>query len=234
MLVRDIERALERSEQVSWRYGPELDRGAIVHLCRRIGPGDGPVTVLELGGGRSTFVWRALGELGLLNANVVTLLHDPAQADELASLVHAAETITVLRAGLKQITDHDRERLFADPVAAAGVWPTIGTDVPRESYYHYTIRNAFYDRVDLPLAERSADVLIVDGPHGNGRSLAYPLFGGKLKPDALVLIDDFDHYPFLADLGRVFRYSELYRDIVGEKRWALVKLEGAVQGGSDG
>lgn len=35
----------------------------------------------------------------------------------------------------------------------------------------------FYAEVDqLALEQQSFDIMILDGPHGNGRSLAYPLF----------------------------------------------------------
>ncbi|RKN85354.1 hypothetical protein [Paenibacillus ginsengarvi] len=230
MLVRDIEKGLGGADQISWNYGPPLDNGALVHLCRHIEPGDAPLSVLELGGGRSTFMWQAMQELGLLSVNVRVLLHDPAAADDLANRTGESGVVHVHQAGLKQITDDEWESVFAGGVSAPDIWPELGTSVPREQYYHYTIRNTFYDQVDLPLARHSVDVLIADGPHGNGRSLAYPLFGALLKPDALVLVDDFDHYPFLADLGRLFRYRELYRDIAGDKRWALVKLQGMVQG----
>lgn len=103
----------------------------------------------------------------------------------------------------------------------------MGAVVPKELEDHYTIRNTFYDGLEqLSLPAQSIDAMIVDGPHGNGRSFAYPLFCNALKPDALVLIDDFDHYPFLPDLGRVFHYEELYREAVGNKRWVLVRLQG--------
>lgn len=233
MLVRDIEKALDRSAESGWKYGPALPRGALVHLCRHIDASRGPVTVLELGGGHSTLLWRALEELDLLAVRVHTLLHEPDRAKELAGRVEASGSFAVQRAGLKQITDDERERVFADPAAARSAWSSFGKPVPPESYRHYTIRNTFYDNVELPLADGSVDVLIVDGPHGNGRSLAYPLLAGKLKPGALVLVDDFDHYPFLADLARVIPYRELYRDIVGDQRWSLVRLEeaGAEGGG---
>lgn len=36
MLVRDIEKALLRSDEQTWSYGPPLDRNALIHLCRHI------------------------------------------------------------------------------------------------------------------------------------------------------------------------------------------------------
>lgn len=107
------------------------------------------------------------------------------------------------------------------------LWPAIGQRVPENQFDHFSIRNAFYADLDqLSLSGHSVDVMVVDGPHGNGRSLAYPLFVDTLKPDALVLVDDFDHYPFLAHLGKIYHYEELFREIVGNRRWVLVRLQG--------
>ncbi|GAA3408498.1 hypothetical protein ACFFNY_07250 [Paenibacillus hodogayensis] len=228
MLVRDIEKAYAAFAEISWNYGPAVPRGALVHLCRRIDACKGPVRVLELGGGFSTLLWQALDRLGLLEAQVTTLLHEPGEAEALQGLVRESGIVDIRLRGLKQLTDEERERVFADPASSAAQWASFGSPVPPDQYRHYTIRNAFYDDIGLELPDHAVDVLIVDGPHGNGRSLAYPLLGLKLKPDALVLVDDFDHYPFLADMARILPHRELYRDIVGDKRWALVRLEEAL------
>ncbi|WP_056488980.1 hypothetical protein [Brevibacillus sp. Leaf182] len=69
------------------------------------------------------------------------------------------------------------------------LWPAIGQRVPENQFDHFSIQNAFYANLDqLSLSGHSVDVMVVDGPHGNGRSLAYPLFVDTLKPDALVLV----------------------------------------------
>lgn len=227
MLVRDIEKALLHSEQNGYGFGPmSLSKGALVHLTRRMesGEGGGALNVLELGGGQSTLFWQSLLALELLSVQVTTLEHQPTWASELQAKVEG-QPIRVVRQSLKQISDGDWERLFADPDRAAGLWATIGEEVPEAQYGHYTIRNTFYGDI-LPqfAAPNSIDAMIVDGPHGNGRSLAYPLFAAALKPGALVLIDDFDHYPYLADLGRIFRYEELYREMIGNKHWVLARI----------
>lgn len=227
MLVRDIEKALLHSEQQGYGFGPmSLSKGALVHLTRRMENGEGgePLHVLELGGGQSTLFWRSLLALELLAVKVTTLEHQPTWAGELQTRVEG-QPIRVVRQPLKQIGDEDWERLFADPDQAAGLWERIGGEVPESQYGHYTIRNTFYgDVASMMPPPQSIDAMIVDGPHGNGRSLAYPLFAPALKTGALVLIDDFDHYPFLADLGRIFRYEELYREIIGDKHWVLARI----------
>lgn len=227
MLVRDIETALSHTDQWEWKHGLALHKGAIVHLCRRIEANTKKFQVLELGGGYSTLFWYALLKLDLLQVQVTTLEHHGAWVKELAVLLEGWGGGSIYNLSLKQVSEEQSESLFASPKESLGRWTTVGTAVPKELEDHYTIRNTFYDGLEqLSLPAQSIDVMIVDGPHGNGRSLAYPLFCNALKPDALVLIDDFDHYPFLPDLARVFHYEELYREAVGNKRWVLVRLQG--------
>ena len=72
--------------------------------------------------------------------------------------------------------------------------------------------------------------MIVDGPHGNGRSLAFALFFDCLKLYAWILIDDFDHYPFLDDLARIFKFKIVEKKFANDgKRWALVRIDGQIR-----
>ncbi|RAV22928.1 class I SAM-dependent methyltransferase [Paenibacillus contaminans] len=229
MLVRDIEKALLHAERHGFGFGAmSLSKSALVHLARKLDPpGDGsPIRILELGGGQSTIFWSSLEKMSLLPVRVTTLEHDPAWARELQARI-TNESIDVSLQTLKQISGSDWERMFADSDKAGLMWEEIGESVPSEQFNHFTIENAFYAEAhSLILEPESIDAMIVDGPHGNGRSLAFLLFAAALKPGALVLIDDFDHYPFLADFGRVFRYEELYREIIGDKRWVLAQCTG--------
>lgn len=228
MLVKEIEKALVLSEQEGWGYGGiALSKRALVHLCRRLDDKGSNYHILELGGGQSTLFWQALSSLGSLPIQVITLEHNEDWANELAKRVEENVNITVVSQTLKQITDQEWNEIFSHPYEACKLWKSYGTFVPLDQYDLYTIHNAFYNDLDqLSLKDQSIDVMIVDGPHGNGRSLAYPLFCNVLKPDAFVLVDDFDHYAFLDDMGQVFLYKEVYREIMGDKRWTLVQLQG--------
>ena len=228
MLVKDIERALSETEKSRKTFGGmALSEGALVHLCRRIQPDNKILRLLELGGGSSTVFWSKLRSLELLNIEAVTLEHDSSWLNTLKEEMRDDPHIQISPQSLKQISDKEWESLFACPEVALTLWHSCGRTVPEDQNRHYTIHNAFYRQADsLPLDKASVDVLIVDGPHGNGRSLAFPLFSQILKPDALVLIDDYDHYPFLEDLAKVFRYDELHLEPEGTKRWSLVRLNG--------
>ncbi len=228
MLVREIEKALLTSEQAAWNYGgTALSKRALVHLCRHLERKEEPHHILELGGGKSTLFWRDVFNLELLPIKVTTLEHHFEWANELAKQVEQHNSISIYPQTLKQISDEEWSEIFSQPQNVRKLWNSFGTPVTTNQYDLYTIHNTFYAEVDqLPLENNTVDVMIVDGPHGNGRSLAYPLFSEVLKEDAFVLIDDFDHYPFLRDLGTIFHYQELYREILGQERWTLVQLQG--------
>lgn len=226
MLVKDIEKVIQLSTQSGWGYGGmALSNRAITHLCRRLEVREDPYYILELGGGQSTLFWRELLTTKILPVQVITLEHHHEWAKSLRERTAECDQIQIYHQTLKQISDQEWEEIFTQQHQALSLWKSFGDPVSIQDYDRYTIHNTFYAEVeDLPLEDNSIDVMIVDGPHGNGRSLAFPLFRAVLKPNALVLIDDFDHYPFLQDLQRVFAYEEIYREILGQERWTLVQL----------
>lgn len=230
LLVKDIEKvynAIKDLPQIHSRMA--ISRSALVHLGRRLTHRTEAYRVLELGSGLSTLFLQELQREKLLELEVLTLEHDAAWVKEMTDRVKDSKGIQVVHSPLKKISDAEREALFADSPGSLAAWPSCGSPVPEALNNDYKIRNAFYAEAHkLPLEPQSIDILIVDGPHGNGRSLAYPLFMHALKSDALVLIDDFDHYPFLEDLRKVFRFEELYRDMWSSNHWTLVQLEGPV------
>lgn len=231
MLVRDIEHVFRESEQQGITVGPmALTKSALVHLCRRLNPADDgqqELGVLEFGGGQSTVFFSTLSSSGLLPVRCITLEHDSGWAEKLQDCINPS-AIHLMKQTLKQVDHEGWGRMFQNPAQARAIWAQQAQAVPEEQYSHYTIRNTFYGEAHLVQVEpESVDVVILDGPHGNGRSLAFPLFAHTFKPGTLVLIDDFDHYPFLEDLGKLFQYEELYLERVNGKHWVLVRLIGS-------
>ncbi|GED68912.1 hypothetical protein BRE01_26140 [Brevibacillus reuszeri] len=228
MIMRDIEKALQQSNCNHWRFNSlTLSKQALVHVCRNIYVENEMCKVLQLGGGDSALFWKSLGELELLPVHATILEHHPIRAKELKESLVDTPHLTLVSSSLKQITDEEWKKVFDHPKQSKERWSSIGQLVPESQADLFSIRHAFYSDLDqLSIPAHSIDVMIVDGPHGNGRSLAYPLFSDVLKPDALILVDDFDHYPFLVDLGQIYRYEEVFREISGDRRWVLVKLAG--------
>lgn len=78
----------------------------------------------------------------------------------------------------------------------------------QEEKNNFRIKNSFYDVQpdDIP---DGIDLVILDGPNGNGRSLAFPLLMNKISSDCWILIDDENHYDFLERCKSVFQMTEI-------------------------
>ncbi len=229
--ARTIESAFRRTQNEhanfsGWALSRKSLRTFVHALLERAGAepqSEGPL-IVELGGGASTRFWAALAEEGKAS-RVVTFEHHPEWAATLAARAQGT-TVDVRRRGLRTLTDGEKKQLFTDPDRAAEVWPSLGRLLQEVEFVQTRIPNTFYD---LDSAEVEAlppiDGLIVDGPHGSGRSLCFPLLYRRLAPGTLVLLDDFDHYDFLGDLARLFTYEELERSRL-DKHYVVLRLTG--------
>ncbi len=72
-----------------------------------------------------------------------------------------------------------------------------------DDIFNTRLVNCFYDIKDGDLKEEY-DLVILDGPNGNGRNIAYLHLIEKLKPGTIVIIDDFDHYDFVEKCQYMF------------------------------
>jgi len=81
------------------------------------------------------------------------------------------------------------------------------------------IRNATYDIPFDSLRDRY-DLVLLDGPHGNGRSLASLYMQGRLSAGAHIVVDDYHHYDFVPRIRHFFTsevVSEAIMPEYGEK-----------------
>lgn len=69
-------------------------------------------------------------------------------------------------------------------------------------------KNTFYKINDNQLPN-VIDLMVVDGPHGNGRSIAFLHGIGRLKKGSIVVIDDYNHYDFVDRFKTIFPTVEL-------------------------
>ncbi len=76
--------------------------------------------------------------------------------------------------------------------------------VEDEDLNNFQLRNSFYDIKDEDLPE-SIDLLVVDGPNGNGRSLAFLVAAKRLKVGGYIMNDDANHYDFYQRCSEIFK-----------------------------
>jgi len=68
---------------------------------------------------------------------------------------------------------------------------------------NFRLKNGFYDmnEHDLP---NDIDLVILDGPNGNGRSISYLHLKNRVSRGCNILIDDSDHYDFVERCSQIF------------------------------
>jgi hypothetical protein len=95
------------------------------------------------------------------------------------------------------------------------------------------IKYVYYDENDInnvKIEDGKYDLILVDGPNGDKRSLWYKKIRPNVKEGTIILIDDFNHYDcFGTELDRNFNYDVLsYHDepfiAYGEHSWKIVKV----------
>ena len=97
---------------------------------------------------------------------------------------------------------------------------------PRYRYHETRLRNAFY-RFDFRTWETaSVDLIVLDGPNGNGRSLAFPFLGNAIRLPCWVLIDDYLDYPFVDDLEQIVVGDVVRRVHTDNKEYVFIKVTG--------
>lgn len=68
------------------------------------------------------------------------------------------------------------------------------------------IKNATYKIKEEDL-RNSYDLVLIDGPNGNGRNFSFFYMQNRLNTGAIVIIDDYFHYDFVEKLGQFFTYK---------------------------
>ncbi len=181
---------------------------------------EGPL-IAEFGSGQSTRFWQYLHQEGVA-LQVNTFEHHPywfetAQRNNPEIVLH--------QAALLFVDDEVKQKLFAHPENAERTFHEQGKPLPESEWDNTRTQNAFYDVDTSVFAHNAIQAVLLDGPNGSGRSLAFPLLKPYLAKDAIFLIDDYDHYPFLEELSLVFEYELLHVSHKLGKSWCLLQLQ---------
>jgi hypothetical protein len=192
--------------------------------------GDHPLLILECGSGFSTVVLHEWARRRAARTRIVTFEHQSQQISRLAGLLDPAAMTCVASSPLGQVTEASFRRMLAAPSETPSIWRERADPLPEDLYEQTRITRAFYDRlIEAPPApgEDERLLVILDGPNGSGRSIAFPLLAPLLGGESFWLIDDWDHYPFLPEMATAFVILQEQTGAVGNKRWKLVRARPA-------
>lgn len=226
-IARSVEWALRQVRKNKGYFsGWALSRSALRSLTGCLWQGRETLPrLVEFGSGQSTRFWQFLSIQVPLG--VISVEHQVAFYQDLKAQLNQNSAIDYLHAPLRQISEAEKAELWADPLTAHLKFSQMGQLLPLEQYPQTRVPLCFYDLDYAATFEPdSLDALLLDGPNGNGRSLAFALMHPFLKPDAWILVDDFDHYyPFLDDLGKLCPFELKHVQIQAGKRWCLLQLQ---------
>jgi hypothetical protein len=149
--------------------------------------------VVEFGSGASTKFLLDLRKHLNKTFFITSFDHHP---DYYFSEIH--ENLKVNRVDLSYCDDQSFDKMFETH------------EVNRQSFTNaqhekdnFSVKNAFYtiQENDIP---SNVDLVILDGPNGNGRSISFLYLKDKIVDDCFIIIDDVDHYDFINRCKQIF------------------------------
>jgi hypothetical protein len=173
-----------------WGLHPRALAAIAGALCRL--PRGRTLRVVEFGSGGSTEFLLALAARFTLDLDLTSFDHHPTHA-------HPKATMRPLVA----CTDPEFEAFFA----RRGLIRERMADAQHLAD-ETRARNTFYDLRPGDL-RGPYDLVVLDGPNGNGRSLAFLHLLPHVRRHTIVLIDDFDHYDFVPRCSEVYEILDL-------------------------
>jgi len=197
---------LEKYQNDGWgisRRGFEMLYSLMAQDNRKV------LRVLEFGSGISTAFFSDLSTI--LNKEIFITSFDNDSGYMYSGA--ADPRVTVHLRDLEETDDLSFERMFSDRTYHQGLMHKKTTPLTSRQ------RNNFYGLKPDDLTG-TYDYMLLDGPNGNGRSLAFLHTRPHLEAGSIVFIDDFTHYDFVEKFKEVFDSEELYKHIGGGiDRW---------------
>lgn len=218
----EVEFALRWADQRVQHSGWSVSKRALSLLMDNLP--EGIEGVVEFGAGYSTLFLAKLFEVRRKPLKIVSFEHQGVFFDRLKSHVSPFPNVRLFRAELKQLSDQEYEALFSSdqPVRS---YKGMGMPVPKELYSQTRLHNVFYD-VDLSeQIQGKVDLVILDGPNSNGRSIVFPLVQDVAKTPFYCFVDDITHHPYMEQMSRVFNYEMAFEENFGHDAYCLVRVE---------
>lgn len=166
------------------------------------------INILEFGSGVSTKFFSDLSKILNKKINITSfdnssdfMYKDTSNPDVVVNLRYIEET-----------DDNTFEKMFDDRKFS-------------KNYMHLKtsthLRNQFYSLNPDDL-NGIYNYVLLDGPHGNGRSLAFLHTIGHIDTNTIVFIDDSTHYDFAGHLLKIFNAEKIFEHIGGNKnKWII-------------
>lgn len=151
------------------------------------------VRVLEFGSGKSTEFLHDLNEHLDFDLDITSFDNDL----EYAYKPKDNDVVNLKIRPLIETSDINYDRMFTNKIYDKSLM-TVKT-----SMLSTRQKNNFYNIFDEDLFGEY-DIMILDGPNGNGRNISFLITKNYLKKGSYVLIDDYNHYDFVDKFLSIF------------------------------
>lgn len=172
--------------------------------------------ILEFGSGKSTeFLIDLRNELGL-NYKIDSF-------DNSETYCYNGEKYDFLNLYVTDLlvcSDEDYTKIFETKTFDKSKFKKI------EGEFDATVKNATYD-VDISKLSDVYDLIIIDGPNGNGRNFSNFYIKDRVKNGTYVIFDDYFHYDFVEKFSSFFNCEILETSIFDgyvNKGHAIIKI----------
>lgn len=150
--------------------------------------------IIEFGSGGSTKFFCDLREKENLKYKIISFDHN-----EQYSYNKKHPFLSLHIRDLIKCSDEDFNLMFSEKEYNRNKFINCQTEKD-----NFRVKNAFYDLQKNDISCDKVDLVILDGPNGNGRSLSFLHLKDKILENCFILIDDSDHYDFIEKCKEVF------------------------------
>jgi len=175
-----------------WRKGDGLHSSELKNIEDAIIE-NGVKNIVEFGSGKSTEFLADLRKEKNLDYTVHSFDHHP-------EYCYKGEHDFLVMQILDLVSCSDA---WFDDMFKNGKYNRLGFNNCQHAMNVVDNRNGFYDMTEDCLPD-NIDLVILDGPNGNGRSIAYLHIKDKISDNCTILIDDSDHYDFIPRCDQIF------------------------------
>tara|TARA_R100000008_G_C3582511_1_gene169596 strand:+ start:974 stop:1597 length:624 start_codon:yes stop_codon:yes gene_type:complete len=168
-----------------WLDGMGLHSSQLKHL-EKIITENGIKTIVEFGSGNSTKFFVDLREEKNLNYKIYSF-------DNYEHYAYKG-THDFLKLNISEIincSDESFNEMFETKTYNKDKF--VNCQIEKDNF---RVENSFYDITSDDLPD-NIDLVLLDGPNGNGRSISFLHLQNKLSEKSFILIDDSDHHDFI-------------------------------------
>jgi spore maturation protein CgeB len=179
--------------------------------------------ILECGAGYSTLFFAKWMALNNKNIPIHSFEHNAVFWNKLSKDLQPFPNVNLVMPKLKQLSDYEYGELFVSK-SPSDIYRDMGHPVPIELYHQTRLHNVFYDIEADKFKLYNVNLIIIDGPNGNGRSIAFPLLRDLVRLPIYCLVDDFTHYPFLEEMQKCFEFLKIFEFDYGHDAYSFMKI----------